>query len=733
MLPVIIPGLIISGFALISISKQKKAKELKMADTYRMELEQVRRDIENKVEMSIDHVFRSVTTRPVRWDHGPSLQKVLKDILLKNPIVKYPFVIDSGGGFMFPMSRKQGLARPMQAPPAARDKKAAALFREGERLELKERKFRRALAYYARSLGAMPADDGFRPYIYNAIARCYFKLGQFPQAVSYYRDIILSTTPPPLRFATLRQMAVCYRQMNLEQKTIQTYLQLYEQVLQYENSTGGEGFTFFKNEALDYLNLHLPGTQAEKERFQRAKSMDRVQELSHLDISLRWRYFEYEQDETGSNRPSGNSGDAMRFDRIRQFHLANDQKTQFYKTVKALPMWQTKLQAPGKVEIHTRTIRVLDQPVEIMFTPLPPPVSFSRRLYFGFMISPGALDSLNPAAIFYKRVGDPDVTVIAHDIAFQSTAPLSTGAYRYPFARLSPVRFFYGKSLGLYARIDGHIARKVEQETRLNYTLMASFILVLLLGIYLFYKYLAREAQLVRLKSEFTDGASHTLKTPLTRIRMMAEKLQLGWVSHEEKKQEYLNGILAETDRMNEMITNMLDFSRIEAGRKQYRFHTASIEEIASQVVESYKDYILHLGFQLEIELRKDIPLFPFDREAITLVIVNLLQNAVKYSGREKFIRIALFLDKEKQQAVLEVEDHGLGMEEKEIKKIFGRFYRAADHRTQTIEGSGLGLFLARHAVHAHRGEITVSSQPGKGSCFRVNLPLHPHHPKETL
>jgi signal transduction histidine kinase len=216
---------------------------------------------------------------------------------------------------------------------------------------------------------------------------------------------------------------------------------------------------------------------------------------------------------------------------------------------------------------------------------------------------------------------------------------------------------------------------------------------------------------------------------------MLTEKLQLGWVTQESKKQEYLQTILSETDRMSEMITNMLDFSKIEAGRKQYRMEVTDMSRVVRETVESYTKYIHNQGFQLQVDIDDSIPPFPLDDEAVQLIVVNLLQNAVKYSIEEKFIRVLLY--RENGSVVLEVEDRGIGMEEKEHKKIFDRFYRAPGSRIQTAEGSGLGLYLVRHAVHAHHGEITVNSQPGKGSRFKITLPLllkprrHEEHEEE--
>jgi signal transduction histidine kinase len=203
---------------------------------------------------------------------------------------------------------------------------------------------------------------------------------------------------------------------------------------------------------------------------------------------------------------------------------------------------------------------------------------------------------------------------------------------------------------------------------------------------------------------------------------MVAEKLNLGWVTSESKKQQYLQTILSESDRMNEMITNMLDFSRIEAGRKQYDFENTSLPVLVKEVLESYTPYIKNLGFQLEADIDDDIPGFLLDADAVRLIVVNLLQNAVKYSIKEKSIIVRLY--RERETAILEIEDKGIGIEKHDINKIFEQFHRASGDTVQTVEGSGLGLYLVQHAVQAHEGEVKVTSEPGKGSRFKVLFPI---------
>jgi signal transduction histidine kinase/tetratricopeptide (TPR) repeat protein len=732
MLPVVVPGLIISGFGILSISQQEKAKELKIEEKYTTDLALIRKEVEEEIESNVEKVFQQLLNSQISLNQPIAIQQVLRDIILKNSIVKYPFLIDSNRKFIFPFSKKSVLPIVEPSFPRIGNKKIESLYREGERLEFRDRKIGGALKYYVKCLVYDDAEP-LKPYIFNAIARCYFKLGKYPQAMSYYQSILelYSRVLPSKKdysmyFQVLRQMAQAHRRQDRKDMAMSRYLQLYDELLQYETSHPGDRFAFFKNEALEYLNQYIntnPQTKdntKEKAEVKQPGKPDRLLEFADLDISLRWRYFEFDSSITDNETtgPSRENRDISRFMKIREFYLYTDEKTQFYNAVQGMKQWEITDPSPTEIQVERINIPVAKDDIVVVVIRL----TGNSVVFFGFMISPDFLRSDGVLGILKRRLDNPDLQVLALPGKNRGRQLDENNIHRFPLLSVNFDRFFTGKMLALYSRQGNYFIQQARQEIHLNYLLMGAFFLAFILGVYLFYMYLSREAELVRLKSEFTDRASHTLKTPLTRIRMLAEKLNLGWVSSESKKQEYLQTILSESDRMNEMITNMLDFSRIEVGRKQYNFENTSFPVLVKEVLESYTPYIKNLGFQLEVDIDDNIPSFLLDADAVRLIVVNLLQNAVKYSLKEKSIFIRLY--REKEAVVLEVEDKGIGIEKDEVNKIFEQFHRASGDTVQTIEGSGLGLYLVQHAVHAHEGEVRVTSEPGKGSRFKVILPI---------
>lgn len=730
MLPVVVPGLIISAFGILSISQQEKAKELKIEEKYTADLELIRKEVEEEIESNVEKVFQQLLKNQIPLNQPTAVQQVLKEIILKNSIVKYPFLIDSNRRFIFPFSKKSVIPIVQPSFPRIGNKKIESLYRDGERLEFRDRKIGGALKNYVKCL-AFDDAASLKPYIFNAIARCYFKLGKYPQALSYYQSILelYSRVLPAkkdysLYFQVIRQMAQSHQRHGRKDMAMKRYLQLYDALFQYETSHPVERFSFFKNEALEYLNQYIsanPRTKdntKEKAQLNQPGKPDRLQEFAGTDISLRWRYFEFDSGNRDNEilESSQANRDIYRFMKIQEFYSYTDEKTQFYKAVKGMKQWE--IANPSEMEIKKTRDPVSKDDLDIVFKRFPG----SPTIFFGFMISPDFLRSDRILGILKRRLDNPDLRMLVLPGKGREHQLVENNIHGFPLLSIDFDRFFTRKILALYSRQGNYFAQQARKEIRLNYLLMGAFFLALILGVYLFYKYLSREAELVRLKSEFTDRASHTLKTPLTRIRMVAEKLNLGWVTNESKKQEYLQTILSESDRMNEMITNMLDFSRIEAGRKQYNFENVSLPVLIKEVLESYTPYIKNLGFQLEVDIDDDIPSFLLDADAIRLIVVNLLQNAIKYFIKEKSIIIRLF--REKETAVLEVEDKGIGIAKHDLNKIFEQFHRASGDNVQTIEGSGLGLYLVQHAVHAHKGEIMVTSEPGKGSRFKIKIPI---------
>lgn len=259
---------------------------------------------------------------------------------------------------------------------------------------------------------------------------------------------------------------------------------------------------------------------------------------------------------------------------------------------------------------------------------------------------------------------------------------------------------------------------------RYNYIVLAALSVLMAGGIWLTYRNVSREMNLARLKSDFVANVSHELRTPLALIRLYAETLELGRLTAKEKYQEYFRIIREESERLTALINNILDFSRIEAGRKEYEFKETNLAELVRSTLDSYRFQIQQNGFAFEENISPDIPPVRVDREAIARSLLNLVNNALKYSKDRKFIGVSLY--RSNSSINLEVRDSGIGIPANEQEKIFEKFYRCGDPLVHNVKGSGLGLSLVRHIARAHGGDVLVESAPEKGSKFTIALPFAP-------
>jgi signal transduction histidine kinase len=246
---------------------------------------------------------------------------------------------------------------------------------------------------------------------------------------------------------------------------------------------------------------------------------------------------------------------------------------------------------------------------------------------------------------------------------------------------------------------------------------------VALSGAYLFWRDVQRDIHVAEMRSQFVSSVSHELKTPLTAIRMFAETL-LGRRMDPSIQHEYLETIVNESERLTRLLDNVLDFSKIESGNKAYHAVPQPLGEVVRGAAKAMHYAFTQQGFDLRIAVDDRIPLVAVDADAIQQAVLNLLSNAMKYSGDARVVEISLSRDGD--DAVIAVVDHGVGIAAGEHQRIFEKFYRVHNDSTARVAGTGLGLTLVDHVARGHGGRVCVESSPGEGSRFAIRLPLLP-------
>ena len=257
------------------------------------------------------------------------------------------------------------------------------------------------------------------------------------------------------------------------------------------------------------------------------------------------------------------------------------------------------------------------------------------------------------------------------------------------------------------------------------YLAMSLLVLALLIfGSYLTARTVKRELEIARLKSEFVSAVSHEFRSPLTGIRQLGEMLMRGRWKSEQRRQEYYQMIVRESDRLTRLVENLLDFSRMEEGRLQYDLEPVEPTQWLQKLVEDFQSEVADQKMSIVASIPRELPVLSGDREALTCAVHNLLDNAVKYSGNSK--TVWLHAEAKNSRLSIRVRDQGLGISQEDQKHIFEKFFRGEGEISRQVKGAGVGLSLVKHIVTTHGGSIEFKSLAGQGSTFSLHLPTQP-------
>lgn len=231
-----------------------------------------------------------------------------------------------------------------------------------------------------------------------------------------------------------------------------------------------------------------------------------------------------------------------------------------------------------------------------------------------------------------------------------------------------------------------------------------------------------REAETMNLRAALIANVSHELRTPLSMIRLGAETLKRGRRLPEKDRLEIEDSILREALHLSHLVENVLDVARMQnQHRKTLALTPVYPDDLVNTLLTTYESWIRSKGFEVRLVVDDTIDEQSWDREAVSRALLNLIDNAIKYSADEKVLEITLRQTQE--HVILEVGDRGIGIESADLTRIFEPYYRAEFSDTQTRRGAGLGLTLVQQIVAAHGGRIEVESHPGAGSTFRLLFP----------
>ena len=532
---------------------------------------------------------------------------------------------------------------------------------------------------------------------------------RFSDALRFYQDKSIKTTDPEEKIRTRVASARLYNKMNQTDHA----KDLYEEILKdYPGNLLDGQIPLCLMASLEILKINRD--RGEKNEF-KTNSRQCIELLLHppcdFDIDQFDMFYQSFKEITGGKDPEIDS----------LFAKLDAQRTRTDEIIRLLTGQNPDLSNRNGVFIDNKN-RITSSPINSAELTA---VSLSWKNNNGLQtvmvidfpaylnsVSENLIKKLDPGSSINVKVEDEGGKLIFSKVLKEETSYLS-----FPFPEYLPQW-----KLVLSENKPGFIATLFKAGSGIYLFIFILIALLMVLGLVFVMYSLNMELRLNKLKSDFISNVSHELKSPLTSIRMMTEMLHHNRVQTEERKSAYYSAMLEESEHLSHLIDNILDFSRMEDDRKKYDFTDLDLDGLILKFLESTKERLAESGFDMRYNCTNQVPLIPADKDAILQVIYNLVDNAIKFSGKSRQIDISLISKNDELQ--LCVKDYGIGIPIKDQEKIFDRFYRGTEPQRLGIKGSGIGLTIVKKITEAHKGHLTLESRPGEGSTFTVILPM---------
>lgn len=658
---IVLPGLVLGYVGVRSLADRSNG----LRTTYTATTALVRDRLVAELTRLESELATGLARRSLQPDDADAGKAWLRNLSDANQWLVDPFLLHTDGGVITTdlSAGRSRVAEGRAADPLVALPKLASIIRDAELAEFVDVQLDRALLKYRQALGAATSDSA-RGLVLMRIGRTLFKLRRFDEGIAQYQTVaalapeVVDSHGRPAAVNALMEIADGLDTLGRAGEKPPYQHRLLQLIVEHPWNAE-EGYGY-------YLGRAVESTPASAERLRA-----RADELTRAAANIQW------------------------IDREIRPRMDDDLKR---------GVWT-------ETTVHHFAAERDDQPTTISAALLSEIAGDSRRIVLGYQIRPGYIAGPLLASVL-KTVdlgGQINVQVIRDP----------TGA---PLALADLETVLPGWRVGVFHRDGRSLDQLIAREGWIYGSLIVGLIGVLIAGITLTMRASAREAELSRLKTDFVSNVSHELKTPLALIRMFGETLESGIVTDEARRQEFYGIIRRESDRLTHLINNVLDVAKIDAGTKQYTLAPGDAVAVVREVIEAYSPLLDRLGFSVDANLPVSPMIVSMDRDAIAQALVNLFQNAIKYSGEMKKVSVSVVT--ESGMLRLSVADRGVGIASANIARIFDKHYRVRTNGPASLAGSGLGLSIVKHAIEAHGGRVEVESAPGHGSAFTLLLPL---------
>jgi len=578
----------------------------------------------------------------------------------------------------------------------------------------------------ARQIPAVPAEwRRFQPDLKRA-ERSEFRLRNFSQAVTLYRRILQRAKEDRVRAWILSRIARCEVKNNNYKQALEIYHLMIEGSNDLVTESGRPLGIVTRMEILDVLlaedllaDFFQESLQTFKLLENRFWSLDTGQ-IEMYSAALLQKVDDNVRDNSLDLVPANYQSSISRIQdtiarKLQIQHMAEAVRINLLPKIRS-----RKNGSPGdRLDPQKNTLGVEGKDIMVLLLPL---ASHASGIDFEFLGSLLEFENLSePIDTFILSNTPPGISVLFRSNLSDTIhygienkteqIPIMTGFFSGNFPPWK-LEVYYNEGTGpefpLYKNIF--------------FWIILALVVIVFFGSGLIIRSITQEVNLLNLKSEFIASVSHEFKTPLTAMGAILERLMDDEVKDSKKIREYYRILSHDSDKLKRLVKNILDFTKIEDGKQEYKLAEADIAQLVRKEVDSFQEENKMAGFIMEMDIGKDIPLVSADEEALRQAFHNILDNAVKFSGQEK--KIAVKVSCKKDRVEIAVQDRGVGIPENEQSKVFEKFYRGKKASSISPTGTGLGLTLVKHIMGGHGGSVVIQSKPGKGSCVSLILPL---------
>ena len=565
-----------------------------------------------------------------------------------------------------------------------------ARIRRAEALEFVERNFRAAAALYG-ELNGLASDRNLKAAMLTGEARCLQKLGSYKEAIRAYARIAgdYSDLSTPSRFplgCSARLQAIeCLERTGDFEGAIKCALSLYRDLLKKPSALGEDQFKTYLLLVGEAIDAVLSGEKG-----------GRVSE-------------EYRKEYAALGK--------LRSDRTKEWEAVEVLRNEVVPEL-ARRLSPSEVYSPNPY----RFSRVVDGR-ELLFLAVPIPDRTRGAIagMFGVQIdSDHILNGVPPEAVGSVQWNEGMEAVLS-DLAGRALSGKRNAPAALPLITEYFEDNFPPWKIELYqARAKG--PGILDLRRNFYFWTILTLIVVLAFGAFLIARTIVHEMEILKVKSDFVSSVSHEFKTPLTSIKALMERLVDGKVRDPVKMDQYFSIISQNADKLTRLVNNLLDFSKIEEGKKEYVFSDTDLVRIVTEQVQGFQKEQTPTGPEIRFEVSGEIPILQGDTDALSRALANLLDNAAKFTPSGKAICVDIGNDG--KNIILEVEDEGIGIHPDELGKVFEKFFQGRNALGQSVRGTGLGLTLVKHIVEAHGGRVLVESRLGLGSKFSMIFPI---------